>query len=428
MSSLWFESETISGPSNFDISIPFLKKSDHDMFQAALTRNYSTFSLYSTEAVQNAVDTLLKAAENLDQVITDLQKVLLQLNARKARLDYERNIVVQSIQKPFIPFPIIPLDIVQYIMEMAASMDKFTAKKLTQVSKTVQPWADKYLLKALIIRSQREALSLWTLFNESPTFTARCASWTQCCVLGTEVDQSSMPRNIFVALHNLRSFAYWRYPLLFTEQLNFPSSPIGLRRLSLGCNDTYLVDSSPSLDMTLPLFQNLTHLELISLPIFPWEQIALDRLLQLTHMYLDIELTSAFLHSIVDGLIPLLPMSIKIVTLDYGEDKPNISSLELYDGLRTGKVHSRVLLSARHSSSIPDSGVLDNEWIYFARNIEMDEWALSGMGGEMWWQRTMEKLQERNHALGLMGAVYLGYRVGATTRPLVSGSHQRLLL
>ncbi|KAH8833195.1 hypothetical protein DL96DRAFT_713194 [Flagelloscypha sp. PMI_526] len=185
---LHLQTETISGPSNFHISIPFLEKSDHDIFQAALAGNHSTFSTYSIESVQN---------------------LLHRLNARKATLASERDILVQSIGKPSIPFPIIPLDLSQYIMEVAASTDTSTASRLSRVSKVVQPWADKYLFENLIVTSQQNALALWTLFDESPTFTARCATWTQCCVFNSGIDQSLIPKNIFITLRNLRSFAYW---------------------------------------------------------------------------------------------------------------------------------------------------------------------------------------------------------------------------
>ncbi|KAH8833196.1 hypothetical protein DL96DRAFT_713189 [Flagelloscypha sp. PMI_526] len=146
--------------------------------------------------------------------------------------------------------------------------------------------------------------------------------------------------------------------------------------------------------MSLPLFQNLTHLEIIRPQIIPWERTALHRLPHLTHLYVDIKLTSDSLRSIVDGLIPSLPTSIQIVILDYHYNKPSDSELDVYDGLRIGQVDSRVLLSS----------VLDNEWIYHTDGINIDEWALSGMGGEEWWQLGMKVLKQRNHALGLKNA------------------------
>ncbi|KAH8809485.1 hypothetical protein DL96DRAFT_567201 [Flagelloscypha sp. PMI_526] len=182
----------------------------------------------------------------------------------------------------------LPLDIARLIIGLAASADTSltTALSLSLVSHEMQSCADKSLFHSIVIDhdiippAMVQFMDSFTSDAPSPRFVS-ARSYVRRITTKQEGEQDKLLK--FVTLcHQLRSLALWSMPL--HPEFRVTSSPY-LRQLTFGKT---LDDASFS--FSSPLFDGVTHLELVAYSAKQWPLLwasGLTTMTTLLHLVLD---------------------------------------------------------------------------------------------------------------------------------------------
>ncbi|KAH8833401.1 hypothetical protein DL96DRAFT_1705397 [Flagelloscypha sp. PMI_526] len=343
------------------------------IFTLALQHN-TIFPFYSSRSVAAAEQEIQQELYNIDRAIQNDGILGHVLTNHKGILATVQNTLVRSLQS-WSPFPELPFEVVQYLIELAAEADHTTALVLSTVSKQIQSWADKYLFRALVFHSMGPKLELLQTR----------ARQARTCAVSTSVRISALPTQ-FYTLPYLQNLCFW--PISPNQGIEQPVS-WPLQRLN--CNPHTFGPKKTVPDFSLPIFQKLTHFEITVNPQghTEWDWSPLRNSVSLTHLKAPVLFSAKGFSAITDNLIPGLPLSIQIVILHAGDQsQPNADVL--YDRLRTGQVDRRLLMAGY---DIYAGWVLD---ITNAMST-LTPWASSL--GETLWEAAAQLLQDRNTTL-----------------------------
>jgi hypothetical protein len=109
------------------------------LVEAALTHN-TPVPLYSNATLLGAASDVRERIGTLENAIDTLQDFVKDLRDRKTEHVKLQHALERAGSRELDPFPPIPLDLAQKIIQEAASLDMATASNLCSVSKLVQTW------------------------------------------------------------------------------------------------------------------------------------------------------------------------------------------------------------------------------------------------------------------------------------------------
>ncbi|KAH8804047.1 hypothetical protein DL96DRAFT_1563392 [Flagelloscypha sp. PMI_526] len=112
---------------------------DKDILQifTSAVRHNTIFPFFSLRSVNFAEEEIQRELLILDQAIQGSQMPNLVLTKKKAFLESVRQTLKQSVHS-WSPFPALPIEVVQYIFELAAETPYWTRVALSMVSKQIQ--------------------------------------------------------------------------------------------------------------------------------------------------------------------------------------------------------------------------------------------------------------------------------------------------
>ncbi|KAH8833334.1 hypothetical protein DL96DRAFT_1677500 [Flagelloscypha sp. PMI_526] len=350
----------------------------------------STIPYYSAQAVRKSAEKLLENHQDIQNIIVEVEIVLQMLKHHAAKLREWGQLVKEAASEAIRPFPPIPTDIAAPCVALAAEMDISTAKSLTFVSKQVQQWADPYVWNCVTVNSNKLAGRLSVLLQQ-PGFITKRAGWIRTFASSGQVETECLPLNMILALPKLKSFSHWNRRLPCPKRS--PDFPSTLRRISC-CPHLLNADSvSNNIDFNLPVFQHLTHLDVRGSTDIGQNWSPLKTLSCLTH--LNVWGDNSDYSSIIDGLIPSLSKSIKIVILNFIFEN---GEHEEWNSLRKGELDARVVVSL-HLRRATFNWVLEIHPESYGRSGLLLAYANGGWMGL--WDRGMAMLRARNTALQL---------------------------
>ncbi|KAH8833113.1 hypothetical protein DL96DRAFT_708591 [Flagelloscypha sp. PMI_526] len=347
----------------------------------------STIPLHSTKALEHATESLRSEIGKMERRIESTLQFLRSLEDHKATLQTTCRTMTLALSHSLRPFPPLPLDLAQHIIHLACIDDRNTTLSVSLASKQMREWSDDCLWTSIMFRSnQRYTFRKFLDFSMTPNFLSSSrAERIQSLGFGCSLPPTSA---VVFSLPNLKTFSVSSgQSLNWLQDVSSPS----LRHLS--CNP---LDISRYLEFHLPIFQPLTHLNILA-PSLSQQSRWLDsnwsdlrNLPCLTHLNLDAS-------SVRDdaGLLALLeaalPDSLLLAVVCLHE--PVHRS---FHDVRTGLIDKRMVVSSAPSKSP------SKPWVLLLSKVasSFDEWATVDFrgGGDLWVKGEMI-LKERNASL-----------------------------
>ncbi|KAJ7584053.1 hypothetical protein C8J56DRAFT_1054576 [Mycena floridula] len=185
------------------------------------------------------------------------------------------------------PFPQLPFEIVCLIIEAVLEIEPRRALELVCLSRDIQPIVERALHRCIILRSYLAACTFLNMLK-SPRFEAFENQFMVLCC--TEAFTISTLRSIFSACSGLQTIAI--FLLDWEEGQEGPERDVALDDLAssgprpskLSCDFRCMRRLDGSDRFSLPLFQNVTHLELDVDNVDDFDGRRLHYLTQLTHL------------------------------------------------------------------------------------------------------------------------------------------------
>ncbi|KAH8833206.1 hypothetical protein DL96DRAFT_1811722 [Flagelloscypha sp. PMI_526] len=377
----------LSGPFGLEMKV-VSTSSLLQLVEAALTHN-TPVPLYSNATLLGAASDVRERIGTLENAIDTLQDFVKDLRDRKTEHVKLQHALERAGSRELDPFPPIPLDLAQKIIQEAASLDMATASNLCSVSKLVQTWSDERLLQEISLRTEAESLRISSLVDQPSFCTSPRARWITSVAgfPGSNLLKTFTAENTF-SLPCLTSFSCWDSDRVFT--LSGAMCP-SLHRLAcdprIFSNDGFLSNSP---DFTQPIFRSVTHLECLYYQIeSPWDWSSLRSLTELTHLDVyqceRVQGTPAF----IQPLLLCLPNSLRLGILHLFE----LPDGQFFEDLYAGHVDPRVLIAL----TVDDiTKMQERPWIlYMDDNIDSCEQWAGLRAGETVWNKGIALLEQR---------------------------------
>ncbi|KAH8833112.1 hypothetical protein DL96DRAFT_1584817, partial [Flagelloscypha sp. PMI_526] len=350
-------------------------------------RTSSTIQFLSSKILEDTNNLILSEISTTDKWIQSTRDFLNSLEAHKIELAAASNTLNLAVEQFLQPFPPLPLDLAQSIIDFACFEDRNTTMTVSLVSKQMRQWSDDHLWRDITFHyNQTQQANRLVETLTYPNFLAS-AQAKHIQTLAFPV----MPANskkIF-ALPNLRTLvisASGSLPPL--EGVSCPS----IQHLSCVLEPSFY-GSDP------PVFPSLTHLNVLS-PL-DWKSrwwegdwSGFRNLSSLTHLNLDLStLPQGDCLTFLKSLTVSLPNSLQVAIVCFrgGQKDP------IFDTVRMGRMDTRMVVSRKMTRY--DGWYMRTTWVLYIEEDDLyfTKWASKGFQGRNnLWTRAMDILKERN--------------------------------
>ncbi|KAH8833111.1 hypothetical protein DL96DRAFT_1584816 [Flagelloscypha sp. PMI_526] len=355
-------------------------------------RTSSTVPYHSTQTLEEATSFLLQAKCNTEKLIESTRQFLQLLEAHNSELLTVSEPIRLAASQCLRPFPPLPMDLAQYIIELVCMTDKGTTLSVALASKQMREWSDEYLWTNIAFQYKHHTQPgvLVELLSRQEFLDSPQAKRIQAVGL-----QGSLPAHAerILALPNLKTLVVQQPRAL--SDLHGVTCP-SLRHILC----TPPERSNSSFEFNIPLFQTVTHLNLI--PSSNWrgnsdwcnaDWSSLKSLPCLTHLYLNISSMGGEVE-FMDKFKLALPTALQVAVIRLSEERQP----QAFEAVRTGRIDIRLVAGKGAGQTDPQV----KPWVlHLAWDNPMDWISVDFQGPNNLWSRAEAILKERNAILQL---------------------------